>query len=268
MNTYLEGLKRFHQRGYRFSKSEQSLYVLQYADDTCLVSDGSSSCRVMLSYTDQWLQWSKMKAKVCKCQCLAIAASMGKVYDPKLKVASGKIPFVGNEPVKFLGGTIQVPSNPSLAREAITNKLATLLARVDETLVTRKQKLKLYRLGICPRISWDLTISEFPVSWIEKTLDPLVTRHLKSWAGLARSADPGRLFLPQKDGGLNLPLPSDLYQKLQVGKASLLITSQDGGVNHAVSEGLRKESNQQRAKFHPYTMAQEALPPIQEPLGN
>ena len=84
-----------------------------------------------------------------------------------------------------------------------------------------------------------------PVSWIKKTLDPLVTRHLKSWAGLARPADPGRLFLPQNAGGLNLSLPSDLYQKLQVGKASLLITSQDGDVNHAVNEGLRKELNQQ-----------------------
>ena len=127
MNTYLEGLKRFRQSGYRFSKSAQSRYVLQYANDTCLVSDGPAACRAMLSYTDQWLQWSKMKAKVCKCQCLAIAASSSKVYDPKLEVAGGKIPFVGNEPVKFLGGTIQIPSNPSLARDAITNKLATLL---------------------------------------------------------------------------------------------------------------------------------------------
>ena len=49
--------------------------------------------------------------------------------------------------------------------------------------------------------------------------------------------------------------------KAQVGKASLLITSQDGGVSHAVavSESLRKESNQQEAKFHPYSMAQEAF---------
>ena len=130
---------------------------------------------------------------------------------------------------------------------------------MDETLVTRKQKLKLYRLGICPRISWDLTISEFPVLWIEKTLDSLATRYLKRWAGLARPPDPARLFLPQNVGGLNLSLPSDLYQKLQVGKASLLITSQDGGVNHVVNESLRKESNQQRVKFHPYTMAQEAF---------
>ena len=90
-------------------------------------------------------------------------------------------------------------------------------------------------------------------------MNPLATWYLKRWAGLARPADPARLFLPQNAGGLNLSLPSDLYQTLQVGKASLLISSQDGGVNHAISESLRKESIQQRAKFHLYTMVQEAF---------
>jgi hypothetical protein len=120
---------------------------------------------------------------------------------------------------------------------------------VEATPITRKQKLKLFRLGVCPRLSWDITITEFPISWLEKTLDPLVTCHLKKWAGLARSADPAGLFLPQACGGFNLSLPSAMYQKLQVGKASLLITSRDAGVNHAIRESLRREESQQRRKF-------------------
>ena len=104
MNTYLDGLKRLQMCGYKFSNSLQSLYVLQYADDTCLVTDGTASCRAMLDFTDMWLQWSQMKAKVSKCQSMAIEASTGKLYDPKLKVAGGDIPFVGNSPVRFLGG--------------------------------------------------------------------------------------------------------------------------------------------------------------------
>ena len=127
--------------------------------------------------------------------------------------------------------------------------------------MTRKQKLKLYRLGICPRISWDLTISKFPLLWIEKTLNPLATRYLKRWAGLARPADPARLFLPQNAGGLNLSLPSDLYQKLQVGKASLLITSRDGGVNHAVSLS-NKELNSIHSPWR-----KKPSPPTQVPQG-
>ena len=79
----------------------------------------------MLDYTDEWLKWSHMEAKVSKCQAMAIEASTGKVYDPELKIGGGEIPFAGKSPVKFLGGTIQVPRNPSLARETITNKLTS-----------------------------------------------------------------------------------------------------------------------------------------------
>ena len=110
MNTYLDGLKRLQQYGYNFSNSPSPLYVLQYADDTCLTADGPASCRAMLDYTDKWLKWSGMVAKVSKCQSMAIEASTGKVYDPKLKIGRGEIPFVGGNPVKFLGGSIQVPS--------------------------------------------------------------------------------------------------------------------------------------------------------------
>lgn len=53
--------------------------------------------------------------------------------------------------------------------------------------------------------------------------------------------------------------PSVLYQKLQVGKTSLLITSLDAGVNHIVWEALKKEGKQQHVKFQPYTIAQESF---------
>ena len=45
----------------------------------------------------------------------------------------------------------------------------------------------------------------------------LVTQYLKRWTGLARPADPARLFLPQNMWGFYLSFPSDLYQRLQMG---------------------------------------------------
>ena len=267
MNTYLDGLKAFQKHSYTFSNSNQLLYVLQYADDTCLVSDGPSSCRSMLHFTDKWLQWSQMKAKVSKCQAMAIEGSTGRVYDPELHIAGGEIPFVGNSPVRFLGGTIQIPRNLTSAREAIEGKLTRLLQQVDATLVTRKQKLELFRLGVCPRLSWDLTISEFPVSWLEKTLDRITIRYLKKWAGLAKPADPARLFLLQDKGGLNLPLPSALYQKLQVSKASLFITSTDAGVNHVVRETLKKRRNNNEQSSSPIPLPSKPLLQTQVPLA-
>ena len=146
---------------------------------------------------------------------MAIEGSTGKVYNPKLKIAGGDIPFGRNHPMHFQGGTIQVLRNPSLAKQAISTKLASLLKSVDEVPVTRKQKLKLFRLGICPRLSWDLTISEFSA---KKTLDAMVNQYFQKWSGLARAADQAKLFLPQANGGFSLSLPSELYQNSKSAK--------------------------------------------------
>ena len=89
--------------------------------------------------------------------------------------------------------------------------------------------------------TWDLIISDFPLSWIEKHLDPLVTKQLKCWSGLALPADPSRLFLPSSVGGLELPSISFLYQKLQVCRAALVTTTRDPTIQHSFHLQVQKE---------------------------
>ena len=259
INTYIDTVRPQLDSSFKFSNSNCSIGLLQYADDVCLVSDGPASCQKMLDISNRWLKWSGMKPKVSKCQAMAIKASTGKVYDPALTLDSNPIPFTGSQPVKFLGGTVEVPHNPRLARAKLQNKLDSLLARVNAAPVSRKQKLRLFKLGICPRLTWDLTINEFAVTWIEKVLDPMVTRQLKQWSGLAKPADPSRLYLPGSLGGLELPTVSGLYCKLQVGKAALLMTSRDLGVQHSMKMQIQKESRAQRIKFRPLSFVQEVF---------
>ena len=125
------------------------------------------------------MKWSGMKPAINKCQCVSLESLTGHVVDPNLNLVGEKIPLVGRESVHFLGGTIQFPSTQQLAKDHILKTITNLLTRVDATPVTRKQKLRLYRLGICLRITWDLTVSEFPLSWLEKNIASLVTRYLK-----------------------------------------------------------------------------------------
>ena len=180
-----------------------------------------------------------------------------KVYDPNLTLGGAKLPFVGNHPVRFLGGVIQIPTNIHEARNNIKLKLTTLLSRIHQVPVTPKEKALLYRLGVCPRLTWDLTINNLPLSWIESTLDPIATKSLKCWLGLARSADPSWLFLPQENGGLGLSSISGLYRKLQVGKSALLMTSRDRGVELASRWIIEKESQSHIHKFRPSTIVQQ-----------
>ncbi len=85
MNTPVNTITQRHSNlGYTLSASSQRSYLLQYADDTSLLSDSPSSCQSLLSTTEAWLSWSGMKANVPKCVCLAIQASTGRPYDLRL----------------------------------------------------------------------------------------------------------------------------------------------------------------------------------------
>ena len=133
----------------------------------------------------KWLQWTGMAAKVPKYFTLSIQASTAKRFDPHLHLHDQTIPFIGDRSTKFLGGPISVPSNIKQHRQQLESKLEMLLERVDKTAISRKQKLLLYRAGVCPRLNWDLGIMDLPTSWVSSSLEAMATRYLKRWSGLA-----------------------------------------------------------------------------------
>ena len=143
-----------------------------------------------------------------------------KLADPHLTLDGMSIPF-STGPVRFLG---MVPKNNSATREAVLTRLQEMLQAINELLLTRKQKLRLYSGGVCPRLSWPLMIQEFPTTWMERQVDSLVTGYLKRWSGLANTA---LLYLPRSLGDLKLPSPSTLHKRLQVSWQCQLLTSQD-----------------------------------------
>ena len=61
INTLIDTVSLRADLGYQFSNSSRRLNILQYADDTYL-----------LSMVSDWLQWSGMTAKVPKSKCVAL----------------------------------------------------------------------------------------------------------------------------------------------------------------------------------------------------
>ena len=119
---------------------------------------------------------SRMKAKVLS---LAIQASTGKRYNPKIHLNGENIPFITNRTLMFLGGPIRVPQSTKQHRLCLSDKLPQLLDKVDRTPVTWKQKVLLYKAGICPQLNRDLSILQLPVSWVSSTLEAKTTCYLK-----------------------------------------------------------------------------------------
>ena len=103
-----------------------------------------------------------------------------------------------NSPASALN--VQVPYNPSEAKQSLRSTLLRMLQAVDACPLTRNQKLKMYRAG--PHLSWLLMIEEYPLPWVERELEADATKFLKKWAGLARSANTALLYLPCRMGSL------------------------------------------------------------------
>ena len=52
MSTLSDAITQYQHMGYHFSLSPRSSNILQYADDTCLIADGHSSCQTLLNGVD------------------------------------------------------------------------------------------------------------------------------------------------------------------------------------------------------------------------
>ena len=257
INTMVDTIRTRPELGYQLTQN-QSISLLQYADDTCLIANSPSSCQHLLHLVDSWLSWSGMRAKVPKCHSLALKASSGKLVDPQLHIADQRIPFAA-DPVKFLGKIFEVPHDPNRVKGNIVSHLLQMLDSVNSCPLTRGQKLKLYRAGIVPRLSWLLMIEDLPITWVEKKLDGLATLYVKKWAGLARPANTAILYLPHKMGGLNLPLISIQYKRLQVVKQSQLLTSTNHCTRQMAERSLQRDLTLKRAKFQPRVVVRDMM---------
>ena len=139
-----------------------------------------------------------------------------------------------------------------------------LLDKVDTSLLSRQQKLHMYRNGICPRPLWDLTINNFPYSWIEKNLEALATRYHKRWAGLAKCADANWLYLPKENGGLQLPSTAVIFKKMKCTLSASIMTSKDSLVRHLATRRTLEEEQAVRPVFKPH---QEVVAVMKEDPG-
>lgn len=194
MNNLVDSItQRYTHLGYSLNSVPRRSNLLQYTDDTSLIGDGPSSCQLLLSVTKSWLTWSGMHVNVPKFVAVAIKANTGKVYNPNLVLSGHTIPYLGDNTFRFLGTPVAIHSTSTESREHLVAKLRVMLEKIDVTPITQQQKLQGFRACMCPRLTWDLSITDLPISWLQNTLQPIATKYLTRWSGLARSADLNRL---------------------------------------------------------------------------
>ena len=133
--------------------------------------------------------------------------------------------------------------------------------------LTRRQKLKLYSAGICPRLNRLLIIYEFPMTWIERHLEALATRCLKKCSGMTRPTNHNILHIPRANGSLNLPAIYTLYKKRLVSKQCQILTANDPTMKDMAEKNQESEmSSIITEKFKPAIEEQQAM--VEDPPRN
>ena len=251
MNTLSDTLNTRRDLGFSLPQSSISINHLLYADDACIISSSAAGCQHLLDMVQRWLEWAQLRAKVPKCRSLVLQASSGRRVIPTLTINGDRIPTSEDGEFKFLGMPVRLHSSNDEARSALKGSLQRMLSAIDESPLTRQQKLRLYKHGVCPRLSWPLLVEEFPITWLEQDLQPLATSALKRWSGLAKFSNTSILFLPVKKGGLALPNLVFEHKKLQASKMVQLRMSHDPGVRKVASLRFLEEKKRLRKKFKP-----------------
>ena len=258
-NLFVELItENYHHLGYQFTGSAYALSLLQYADDSYLMSNSLENCQLLCNVAQMWLEWAHMRAKVPKCHVLAIRR--GKIIsDPQLTLNNLPIPPVADEPITFLGMPLSSTFDDNHHKQHLVCKLELLMAKVDRSFLSRKQKLKVISLGVCPRLAWDLMVIQLPITWVERQLDPFATSYLKRWSGLARCANTSLLYLSQSHGGLHLPSLSTTFKKLHVSRMAQLLFSRDGCVRFVATRLLQQEGDTSGRAFLPASVVNSIM---------
>ena len=239
-NIALDMVKFSSSTGYDMKEAGIEKHQLSYVDDHTVVSDSPGNAQSMLNTVDVFITWSAcIRAKPSKCKSLAFKVFRPgefskykqtmetgySAYDPKLTISGANIPFLGEEPFKFLGRKIS-SKRDNHTRAEIKETLIINLKKTDSINITGPMKMWLYNHFVVAFVTWSFTIYDLPISYGEE-LRAVATKYLKKWIGITKSITNSVLYRSKDHFGLGLTDLVTHLKKMQVCRMHINKYSQD-----------------------------------------
>ena len=239
-NIALDMVESSPARGYIMKEAGIEKRQLSYVDDHTVITSSPEDAQCILNTLDVYFSWTAcVRAKPPKCRSLAFrvfrkgsndnykASSERRysAYDPKLLISGKAIPFLGDEPFKFLGRKI-TSKKDDLRRAEIKESLVANLMKTDRTNITGPMKLWLYNNFVVAFITWSFMIYDLPISYGEE-LKTVATKYLKDWMGITKTITNSVLYRSKDHFGLGLTDLVTHLKKMQVCRMHIHKYSQD-----------------------------------------
>ena len=132
----------------------------------------------------------------------------------------------------YLGKLFSAQMDNEEAKNNILNKLTALLKKLTNLPIKPQTKLKILRRVVYPRISFELKVYDFSLTWIKNSLDAVVTENVRKWLELPINTCVKEVVrLPSSMCGLNVPALSTYATNLRL-TIRHLKTSQNQDIRH------------------------------------
>ena len=268
-NTFIQHIKSQKYRQLGFWNTIENgitlnpLHWFQFADDAAVISGGEKENQILLNRFTIWCRWSDMIIRVDKCSTFGIKKQLTKSiqYLPKLFVNNCLVPRVEiGESFRYLGRYFNFDMSDNDHKSEILDTLTDFLNKIDQLPLHPKNKIRLYSQYVLSKISWHFTISAIGKTWVNETLDPIVSKYIRKWLELPISATLSNILLPYNRFGLNVVLPSTKFLQCQTISRKALQSSPNEDINKLWTE----TSNYKNIQYDTYKNTKDVLSTIRK----
>jgi hypothetical protein len=127
----------------------------------------------------------------------------------------------------YLGHNFSFASDAALAKEELLKLTKESIALANKLPITPLLKCHALNLQLRAKLSFVLSHYTLGCTWIKNSLDTLVTQQVRSWLNLPPCATSHFIPLSNRNLGLDLILPSMLFELCQTSSNISLVKSQD-----------------------------------------
>ena len=268
-NTFIQHIKSQKYRQLGFWNTIENgitlnpLHWFQFADDAAVISGGEKENQILLNRFTIWCRWSDMIIRVDKRSTFGIKKQLTKSiqYLPKLFVNNCLLPRVEiGESFRYLGRYFNFNMSDNDHKSEILDTLTDFLNKIDQLPLHPKNKIRLYSQYVLSKISWHFTISDIGKTWVNETLDPIVSKYIRKWLELPISATLSNILLPYNRFGLNVVLPSTKFLQCQTISRKALQSSPNEDINKLWTE----TSNYKNIQYDTYKNTKDVLSTIRK----
>ena len=199
------------QLGYHITNFLLPRHWYQFADDAAAVTAMESDNQKLLNIFSRWCSWCDMIIHVGKCHSFGIKKVYGKAKQvkPTLYLNNTLInPIEIGDSFLYLGRYFDFMMSNKEHMQILSDVLTEYLTKINNLPLHQKNKINIYQRYVLPKISWHLTVTDIPLTWIKQNLDNLVSKHLRLWLSIPISGTLDVITLSRDKYGLNVVMTS------------------------------------------------------------